>query len=59
VQVTGINKGTYTDIYQSAMSPLMIDFTYLGGRDNDLVVKELAAVEFHSNRVSSYVIKRP
>jgi len=28
----------------------VIDFTYLVGRDIDIVVKELAAVDFHSNR---------
>jgi hypothetical protein len=37
----------------------VIDFTYLDGRDCDLVVKDLAAVDSHSNRVSSYVFKRP
>jgi len=39
------------------MSVLVIDFTYLEGRDGDIVVKELAAVDFQSNRVSSYVFK--
>ena len=37
----------------------MIDFTYLEGKDGELVVKELAAVDSHSNRVSSYVFKKP
>ena len=37
----------------------MIDSTYLEGRDCDIVVKELAAVDFQSNRDSSYVFKRP
>jgi len=37
----------------------VIDFTYLEGRDGELVVKELAAVDAHSNRVSSYIFKRP
>jgi len=32
---------------------------YLEGRDVDIVVKELAAVDSHSNRVTSYVFKRP
>lgn len=41
------------------MSLLVIDFTFLEGRDGELVVKELAAVDSHSNRVSSYVFKRP
>jgi hypothetical protein len=41
------------------MSLSVIDFTYLEGRDGDTVVKELAAVDSHSNRVSSYVFKRP
>ena len=53
VQVTGINKGKFAHIYQSALSLLVIDFTYLDGRDGDLVVKELAAVDSHSKRVSS------
>ena len=43
--------------YQSTMSFLVIDFTYLEGRDGDIVVKELAAVDFQSNRVSSHVFK--
>ena len=37
----------------------MIDFTYLEGRDCELLVKELAVVDSHSNRFSSYVFKRP
>jgi hypothetical protein len=40
------------------MSLLVIDFTILEGRDNEIVVKELAAADSHSNRVSSYVFKR-
>jgi len=40
------------------MSLLVIDFTYLEGNYGELVVKELAAVDSHSNRVSSYVFKR-
>ena len=41
------------------MSLLVIDFTYLEGKDGELMVKELATVESHNNRVSSYVFKRP
>ena len=41
------------------MTLLVIDFTYLEGRDDDIVFKELAAVDSHSNRFSSYVFKRP
>ena len=41
------------------MSLLVIDFTYLDGRDGDIVVKELAAVDYHRNRVSSYIFKKP
>ena len=37
----------------------MIDFTYLEGRDGDIVVKEIAAVDFQSNRVASYLFQRP
>jgi len=32
---------------------LLIDFTYLDGRDGDFVVKELANVDSYSNWVSS------
>ena len=39
--------------YQSAMSLLVIYFTFFEGRDGELVVKELAVVDSHSNRVSS------
>ena len=59
VQVADINKDTFTHNYQSAMSFLVLDFTYLEGRDGELLVKELATVDFHSNRVSSYLFKRP
>jgi len=59
VQVADINKGKFTHDFQSAMSPLMIDFTFLEGFNVELVVKELAAVDSHSNTVSSYVFKRP
>jgi len=41
------------------MSLLVIDFTFLEGRDGELVVKELAVVDSHSNRASQYVFKRP
>ena len=41
------------------MSLLVIDFTYLEGKDGELVVKELANVDSPNNRVSSYVFKRP
>jgi len=41
------------------MSLLVIDFTYMAGRDGELVIKDLAAVDSHSNMVSSYVFKRP
>ena len=59
MQVSSINKGKYTNYCQSKMSLLVIDFTYLEGKDGDLVVKELATVDSHSNRVSSYVFKVP
>ena len=41
------------------MSLLVIDFSYVQRRDGDIVVKELAAVDCHSNRVTSSVIKIP
>ena len=41
------------------MSLLVIDFTYLERKDGELVVKDLATVDSHNNRVSSYVFKRP
>jgi hypothetical protein len=59
VQVSSINKGTYIHIYQSVLSLLVIDFTYLEGRDGEILVKELAAVDSHTRRVSSYIFKRP
>jgi hypothetical protein len=37
----------------------VIDFTFLERRDGELVVKELAVVNSHSNKISSYVFKRP
>jgi len=59
VQVAEINEGKFTHDYQSAMSLLVIEFTFLEAHDGVLVVKELAAVDSHSNRASSYVFKRP
>jgi len=59
VQSAEINKGTYTQHYQSAMSLLVIEFTFLEGRDCEIVVKEMATVDSHSNMVSSYVSKSP
>lgn len=44
---------------QSTMSVLVIVFTYLEGWDVEIVINELAAVDFHSDRVSSYVFNRP
>ena len=41
------------------MSLLVIDFSFLEGRDCEMVVKELAVVDSSNNRVSSYVFKRP
>ena len=41
------------------MSLLVIDFTYLEGKDGELVVKWLAALKSHSNKISSYVFKIP
>jgi hypothetical protein len=41
------------------MALLVIDFNYLDGQDGEIVVKELAVVNSHSNRVSSYMFKSP
>ena len=59
MQFSGINKGKYTHNYQSTMSLLVIDFTYLEGKDGEILAKELAAADSLSNRVSSYVYKGP
>jgi hypothetical protein len=59
VHIDDINEGKFSHDYQSAMSLLVIDITFLEGRDCELVVKELAVLDSHSNRVSSYVFKRP
>ena len=59
MEVSSINKGAYTNHCQSKMSLLVIDFTHLEAKDDKLVVKELATVDSHSNRVSSYGFKKP
>ena len=59
VQFADINEGKFSHDYQSAMSLLLIDFTFLKGRDGEPVFKELAVVDSHSNRVQPYVFKRP
>jgi len=53
VQVADINKGTYIQTYQSTMSLIVIDFTFLEGRDNEIVVKDLAVADSHLNMVLS------
>jgi len=53
VQIAAINKGTYIETYQSTMSLIVIDFTFLEGRDNEIVVKELGFADSHINRVTS------
>ena len=53
MQIADINKGTYIQTYQFTMSLIVIDFTFLEGRDNEIVVKELAVADSHNNRVSS------
>jgi hypothetical protein len=58
-QVADINKCMYTYKYQCVMAPLVIYFTYLEGRDVEMVVKDLGVANFMSNRFSSYVFKRP
>ena len=58
MKVADLNKGKFTHDYQSAMSRLLIDITFLEERNGKLVAKELAAVDSHCNRVS-YVFKRP
>jgi len=59
VQIADINKGTYIQTYQSTVSLIVIDFTFLEGRDNEIVVKDRAVADSHNNRISSYVFKRP
>ena len=59
VQIADINEGMFFHDYQSTMSLLVIDFIFLEGRHGELVVKELVAVDSHSNRVLSCVFKRP
>jgi hypothetical protein len=41
------------------MSHVVIDFTFLEGTDNEIVVKTLAIAHSRSNRVSPYVFKKP
>ena len=57
MQIADTNKGNFTGVYQSAMSLLVMDFTYLKGLDDELVVKELSVVD--SYRLSSYDFERP
>jgi len=40
------------------MSLFVIDFSYLDLRVRDIVIKELAALRFQNNRVSSYEFRR-
>jgi hypothetical protein len=48
VQIADISKGTYIYTYQSTMQLIVIDFTFLEGRDNE-IVKELAVANSHVN----------
>ena len=56
MQTTNINTVRTVIFYQLTVSLLVIDFTNLEGRDGDIVVKELAAVDFHSTRIASYLL---
>jgi len=58
IQIADINNGKFTYDYKSAISLLVIEFTFLEGRDGELVVKELAVVD-STVTVSSFVFKRP
>jgi hypothetical protein len=44
LQIPDINKGMFSHRYQTAMSLLMMDITFLEGQDGEVVVMELAAV---------------
>ena len=57
VQAADVNKGHFNQNYPSTLYLLVIDFTHLEGRDSEIMVKELAAVDSHTNRASSYVFK--
>jgi len=59
VQISDINKDKFSHDYHSAMSLLVIDFTFLEWRDDEFVVEQLAVFDSHSNRVLSYVFKMP
>ena len=59
LQVTDINKDAYIQNYQSVMSLLVTDVTYLDWWDGELVVKDSAAFDSHSSSASSCVFKRP
>ena len=59
MQTTTINKVRRLICFQLKMSLLVIDFTYLEGRDVGIVVKDLTAVDFQSNSVASYLFNRP
>jgi hypothetical protein len=41
------------------MSLLVIDFNYLLGQESEVVVKELAVVDYSNDRFSSYIFKKP
>jgi len=49
----------YTHIPSVDNVSLSYWFTYVEGRDVDIVVKELAPVDFKGNRVSSHAFKKP
>jgi len=51
VQFADINNGTLIEAYQSTMSLLVIDISYLDGWDGELVVKGLAVADSSSNMV--------
>jgi len=59
LQTKNINKLRTLIFHQLTMSLLVIDFKYLEGRDGDIVVKELVAVDFQSTKVVLCVFKKP
>jgi len=52
LQVADISKCTYIQKYQSKVSLIVSDFTFLEGRYNE-IIKELIVTDLHINRVSS------
>jgi len=58
VQIADIRKVMFIHDYQHLCPSYLLNSQFFGGRDYEIVVKNLAAVYSPSNKISTYVFRR-